>query len=275
MEWYSSGEEYLDGVTRYEQGKKKLEQGEREYTEGKAEYEDGLKQLEDAQKILDRVDECRWVVFDNRGNGGYLFAKAHDDNLSGISYSFSSIFLVIAALVIYATIGRMVQEQRKLVGATKAMGLYNREILAKYLLFGVSAVLVGVALGVHLSWFVLQKFILRAYGLFYTYGPVSPVYLPTQTAILVAGALTVAALAVWLACSELLRTPAIRLMQGEQPNVKKRKARRSSRHGLSSRLILRNMWTDKRRVLVTVGFSMLISSIALRRVRNLKLTDMN
>ena len=73
------------------------------------------------------------VFFCACGSTGFIFAQNQASGLSSMSYSFSSLFLVIAVLVIYATVGRMVQEQRALIGTSKALGLYNREILNKYL----------------------------------------------------------------------------------------------------------------------------------------------
>ena len=79
---------------------------------------------------------------------GYSFAENQASGLASLSYSFSLIFLIIAALVIYASVGRMVQEQRALVGTSKALGLFNREILGKYMIFGVSAGVAAAALAI-------------------------------------------------------------------------------------------------------------------------------
>ena len=135
--WYAGGEEYLDGLALYDSNRKKLEQGEAEYESalaeyesGMAEYEDGALKLQDARAQLEQIGTCRWLVLTDRGNAGYVFAESQANGLSSLSYSFSVIFLVIAVLVIYATVGRMIQEQRVLVGASKALGLFNREILA-------------------------------------------------------------------------------------------------------------------------------------------------
>ena len=265
MTWYSKGEEYLDAATLYEKGMKQLQDGEAAYSKNLALVEDGEKQiregeeklreaerqLEDAEKLEGKLDDCRWIVLNDLGNAGYVYTDGNAGNLSSLSLSFSLIFLVIAALVIYATVSRMVEEQRRLVGATKAMGLYNREIFAKYLLFGVGGTVLGVGLGIFLSCFPLQKGILRAYGLFFTYGAGKRAFLPLDTALVTAGSLAVSVLAVYLACGQLLRLPAIRLMQGEAPDAGGKKTGKSGRKSLYARLIVRNMRADWKRVLVT------------------------
>ena len=250
MEWYAGGEEYLDGLTLYENGKKQLEKGEREYAEGKAEYDDGVQRLDEAKELRDQLGLCRWVVLNDRGNAGYMYTDANVLNLSRLSLSFSLIFIGVGALVIYATIGRLVEEQRKLVGATKAMGLYNREIFGKYLLFGMGGAMLGAVLGVLLSYYVMQTAIIAAYRIFFLYDRVPRASLPIQTGILLGGALLLSFLAVWFACTGLLHSTAISLMQGTQPKGAKR-ARRSAKKSLYARLILLNMRTDLRRVAVT------------------------
>ena len=258
MTWYAAGEEYLDGMTLLENNRKKLEQGEEEYArgleeyeKGRAEYEDGVRQLAEAREQLDRIGPCRWLVLNNSGNAGYVFAESQADGLGSMCYSFSIMFLAIAALVIYATVGRMVQEQRALVGTSKALGLYNREILAKYMFYGVSAALMAALLGVGVTYYPVQKALLGPYGAFFTFGTISRCFLPRETAAVVLALPLIAAASVWFACSGLLRIPAIRLLQGEDPSQKRKKARRSPRRGLYTRLIFRNVLTDLRRVLVT------------------------
>lgn len=250
-DWYYAGEEYLDGVTQYKAGLRKVEQGEAELAKHQAEYDDGLARLQKAKDALGQIGEGRWIVLNNEGNGGYVFARTSADNLSSLSATFSLIFLVVAGLVIYATVARMVEEQSKLVGATKAMGLYNREIFAKYLLFGVSGTMLGVLIGVLLAHWGIQSALLKAYGSYFTYGEASRQFLPQKTLIVAVGALALSVFSVWLACSRLLRAPAIQLMQGSSLVSKLTKAKRSAKGSLYARLIFLNMRTDLKRVIVT------------------------
>ena len=264
--WYSSGEEYLDALTRYEQGKKRLELGEKEYSDGlaeyekgfeeyekgKADYENGVEELRQAREQADNIGACRWLVLSAYGSTGYIFAQNQASGLSSMSYSFSSLFLVIAVLVIYATVGRMVQEQRALIGTSKALGLNNREILNKYLFFGVSAALTAVVSGVGLTHFIVQKKVLSNYEPFFIFDSIPLCFRPLETAVVAVILPLVSGISVWLACKSLIRIPAIRLLQGEQPTSGRRKARYFSSRGLYTRLIFRNMRTDLRRVLVTI-----------------------
>lgn len=264
--WYSSGEEYLDALTRYEQGKKRLELGEEEYSnglakyekglkeyeKGKAEYEKGAEELRQAREQMDDIGTCRWLILGDNGNAGYVFAENQANGLSSMSYSFSILFLVIAVLVIYATVGRMVQEQRALIGTSKALGLYNREVLAKYMFFGISAAVTAVVLGVGLTYFAVQKKALANYEPFFILDSIPLCFRPWETAVVMLILPLASGVSVWLACRNLIRIPAIRLLQGEQPMLRRKKASYFSSRGLYTRLIFRNIRTDLQRVLVTI-----------------------
>lgn len=250
-DWSRSRDTYLEGLTAYEDGKRELEAGERDYADGLNQVEDAKKALADAQRELDSLGSCHWVVLDNRCNTGIDFAKTNADSLSSISLSFSLIFLGIAALVIYSTIGRMVEEQRKLVGTAKAMGLYNREVFFKYLLFGVSATALGVLLGILFSFFGIQWLMLFSEGIPLTYGTVPPAFLPLETLVVILCALILSYLAVRFACAGLLRSSAITLMADAPPKGVRKTGRSASAKSLYTRLIFRNLRTDLLRVIVT------------------------
>ena len=253
LDYYYSGEQYLDAMTTVNSGRKKLLEGEKEFHEGEQKLQDAEQELASAKERLNDIGTCRWITLNNNGNPGFLYAAANSDKLASLSMSFSTIFLVVGALVIYATISRMVEQQRKLIGVNKAMGLFNHEIFGKYLLFACSAVLLGIGLGVLLAWLPMQRAVLNSYEAHLNYGTGPRSFLPYETGIVVAGALGLSVLAVYLGCSQLLRQTALALMQGAGAAMsRKKKARKSARRSLYARLILRNMRTDWNRVLVTI-----------------------
>lgn len=251
---------YNAGLAAYEAGKtelasslEKLENGEAEYAAGLAQYEDGVSQLEAAKATVSNLAaNGRWLVLDGRGNAGFMQLIIGSQNLSGLKSTFALMFILVGALVIFATVSKMIDEQRTLVGTTKAVGFFNREIFAKYLLFGVSGTVIGVVLGMIAARFVMEPLALGGYDRYYTHSLNRPVIAPVPTlAVLLAG-VAVAWLAVWLACTRLLRTPAIRLMQAAVPQGTKKAAGGSRSGSLYTRLILLNMRSDWRRVLVTI-----------------------
>ena len=212
-------------------------------------YESSKKRLETAEKDLAKLKNGNWFVYDVNGNAGYVHLSSGAESISSLSFTFSLFFLIIAALVIYTSVGRIMEEHRKLIGTAKAMGLFNREILSKYTVFALSAVLIGGLLGTAAGYFVIQQIVLRSYKLMYVIGTLTPAFSLLLTVIICAGALLIGAAAVWLSGSKLMRSPAIQLMQDTQPADGRKKAGRGG--SLYARLIFRNMRSDIPRVLVT------------------------
>ena len=194
-----------------------------------------------------------WIAVNAKMNAGYMHLALSSDGMSSLSLRFTMLFIIVAAIVIYATVGKIVDEQKKLVGTTKAFGFYKREVFGKYLAFGCSATLVGCLLGILAGTFLLQFFAVYSYGRFYFFGTPALTVIPWQlVAVPVAGVLLAAA-AVWFACGRLLRSPATELMKDAIPAGKK-KTKRSNRRGMSlyNKLIIRNMRTDLKRICVTI-----------------------
>ncbi len=209
--------------------------------------------LADQRKQLDEMAPCRWIVLDSRGNASFVQLNTSSNNLSSLQMTFSLLFVVIGSLVIYATVSKMVDEQRTLVGVTKALGFYNREIFAKYLLFGLLATVFGTVLGILLARFWLEGFVLRSYNIYFIIDFRQPRMFLRPTLIVILGAVSLAVAAVTFACLRLVRMTAIQLMQSPVPKGRN-KAAGAKKHLLSlySRLVLLNIRTDIKRVLVTV-----------------------
>lgn len=204
-------------------------------------------------KELGLSGQCRWIVTDVRGNLSFVQLSASRDSLVRMQMTFSLLFVVVGALVIYATVSKQVDEQRTLIGTTKALGFYRREIFFKYLTFGVSATLLGTVLGILIARFAVQPFILHGYQIYYTVDITKPAMtvLPTL-AVLAAGTL-LAFCAVWFATRRLLKTPAVALMLPEAPKGRNKSGKgKKNMLPLYSRLILRNVRSDLKRVIVTI-----------------------
>ena len=194
----------------------------------------------------------RWIVVDVSGNMSFVQLGSSRDSLSRLEMTFSLLFMAVGALVIYATVSKMIDEQRSLVGATKALGFYQREIFAKYLTFGVSSTLLGTLAGLLIARFLVEPFILNGYQIYYRADITRPALTVWPTVIVFGAGLLLSVAAVWFACRRLLKTPAVVLLQAAMPKGRKKTGGKPSRLPLYSRLILRNIRSDLRRVIVTV-----------------------
>ncbi|MBE6529518.1 MAG: FtsX-like permease family protein [Ruminococcaceae bacterium] len=240
---------YAAGYTKDFQ---ELSDGCNQWDEGHVQYLEGLEIYK--QKMAE-LRPCRWISFDGKGNASFAQLIVGSSNFSNLKMTFSLLFVLVGALVIFATVGKMVDEQRGMVGTTKALGFFTREIFAKYLFFGVSATAIGILLGILTARFAIAPFLLNGFNNYYNFDVSKPCFVAGSTAIVFCFGILLAVLAVWFACSKLLREPAVSLMQPKAPGVKKKTfGKRKGKRVLSlySRLILLNMRTDLKRVMVTI-----------------------
>ena len=241
------------GEAELEESRALLESSEGQYSEGLLQLRDGEEELAAAREKLEKMDPCRWLIFEGNGNASYVQLKLTSKNFRSLISTFALLFIVVGALVIFATVSKMVDEQRTQVGTTKALGFFRHEIAVKYMMFGVSSAFLGALLGVLAARFLMEGFALNGYGIYFTFDLSRPamLFLPAIIVLLAAALLAVAA--VLAASTPLLRIPAIELMKPKVPTGVKSSGS-GKKHALSlySRLILLNMRTDIRRVLVTI-----------------------
>ena len=203
--------------------------------------------------IIESKDQL-WVINDEKGNTDYVSMLIDIENISKLEMTFSLMFILVGAMIIYATIGKMIDEQREQIGGMKAFGMRQGEIFIKYLMFGVSATAGGMILGMLAARFVFEGYVLHSYSRYYSFDIEKPLITIFPTFIVFLIGILLSVLSSYLACHRLLKLSAVSLMQPKVPEIKAASTRRkSSVFSLYGRLILRNMLADKKRIAVTVA----------------------
>src|SRR5699024_11564575 len=88
------------------------------------------------------------------------------DNMATIGQAFPIIFFLIAALVSFTNMQRMVTEQRVQIGTYKALGYSPRTIQTKYIMYAGVAAILGMIIGISIGNYLFTYFIVSA--LYYT-----------------------------------------------------------------------------------------------------------
>ena len=211
--------------------------------------------LEEARQEVEKID-CSCILLDRNANAGYLDVTAQLDSMHSAGLVFGILFILITALVCFSTLTIIIEEQKKLIGTVKAFGFHKFEVLSKYLLFAVSAGIIGSILAI-ITGVILSKVVLIVYSSskLYQYGLASTVVKPVPTVLISAVMILVCAVASIIACSGILRSPASMLMKGQtvRSGSGKRRTSSSGKGSLYSKLILRNILDDKARVIVSTA----------------------
>ena len=140
------------------------EQASSQLTQAKQELgkeEDKLKQaeqnlaqekekLEKHQQVLDDLAEPKYQVYNRQtmpGGQGYLMYSNASASIRAVGNIFPVVLYAVAAMVTFTTMTRFVDEERTHAGIFKALGYRSKDIIVKFLLYGLVAGTVGTALG--------------------------------------------------------------------------------------------------------------------------------
>ena len=131
--------------------KEKLAQTESSLTKEK-------EKLGQHQKELDELVEPTYHVYNRQtmpGGQGYLKCSNASASIRAVGNIFPVVLYMVAAMVTFTTMTRFVDEERTNAGIFKALGYYNRDIVAKFVLYGFLAGTVGTVLGTLLGHYLL------------------------------------------------------------------------------------------------------------------------
>ncbi len=262
-------QEIADGWADLADAEAELENGRQEYEDGKAEAEkeladaeqelaDAEAELADAKADLADLEMPEWYVLDRNSIQAYVEYGMDSERIGAIGQVFPAIFFLVAALVSLTTMTRMVEEERTLIGTMKALGYGKWSIASKYLLYALSASLLGSLLGVAVGSQLLPWVIMTAYGMLYDNLRVMVTPVNVQLSLLATGiAVACTAVAALGSCYNELRSTPAQLMRPAAPPKGKRVLLEYlpfiwKRISFTTKATIRNLFRYKKRFLMTV-----------------------
>ena len=270
---YQQGRQELDtqraeGEEQLADAAQELEDSRQELAEGRAEYEeqlpeaqqeiaDGEEKLLQAEADISSLKPVSLYAFNRDSNPGYSGFEDDSNRIDNIAKIFPVFFFVVAALVCLTTMTRMVEEKRSDIATLKALGYGNGAIIAKFLIYAVTASLIGSIAGLAGGFKILPKIIFSAYQIMYLMPDITCAYIWSYAigATLVAVACT--ALTASITCRAELTTQAAQLMRPKAPKPSKRilleKIPFIWKHlSFIKKVTARNIFRYKQRMLMTV-----------------------
>ena len=196
------------------------------------------------------------------------------DRISAIANVFPVFFFLIAALITFTTITRMIEEARGQLGIMKALGYANRTIARNYWLYALITAILGTSMGVLLGSLWLPRFVLNLYTLMYIF--TKPVLNFQWISILLASlfallaTLGAAIIVIW----QQLRVGPAALMVPKAPKSAKRILMERwtwlwRRLSFNQKVSYRNLFRFKSRLVMTVigiagGLGLLLTGFGIR-----------
>ena len=266
--WSELESQRVSGEQALGEAWQEIQQGEAAYQEGlvtftaervdaEIEIADGERQVAEAKQALADLIEPVYYVTDRSGNPGYQEYRDNADRISAIAEIFPVFFFLIAALVSFTTMARMVDEQRQQMGTLKGLGYSDFDIAKKYLIYAAIACIVGTSLGLVAGYNIFPAVIFDAYGSMYSLPSVKITYYLSYALISIAIALlcTIGP-ATWAAHASLRENPAMMIRPKAPKNGKRVLLERVTfiwdRLSFNSKITVRNLMRYKARNMMTI-----------------------
>ncbi|MGN0246786.1 MAG: FtsX-like permease family protein [Lachnospiraceae bacterium] len=243
-------------ITEYQEGIDKLREAEAELEDSKKELDDAKAELADAKKEAEDIQLKDWIISIRNDVGDVRGVKTIVDGIFGLSYSMSIIFLLVAIVVCHAAISRMIDEQRTLIGAQKALGFASGEILNHYMVYNTLCAILGIMIGWLASVVIVEILVIHIFKPNFLLGSIALTFAWEEALLTAVICLAVFLTATYVACAKLVRLPATTLLRGEVPvNGKSyffEKWKSYKKLNLYSKTMIKNVLSDKGRMMTTI-----------------------
>ncbi len=212
--------------------------------------------LKEFEKQAEEAQKEDWVFSERSGMGDLRAMEILVDSIYGLSYVMSILFVMVAVIVCYAAISRMIYEQRTLIGAQKALGFTSGEILRHYMLYNVIGAFLGIILGSLIGVFIAEKIVVTIFSGEFLLPDIPLVFTWKEALIAAAVCIAIFLFTTYIACARLVKKPAITLLREEVKERKKgfffERFKAYKKMNLYSRTMIKNVLNDKARMLTTV-----------------------
>ncbi|MBQ8599657.1 MAG: FtsX-like permease family protein [Oscillospiraceae bacterium] len=250
-----------DAQIKIADGKKELEQAKIDLAEGEAESNaeiaDAQQKIADAEEELADLEVPEWYVWDREDFGGYASFRDDMMKVDAIAAVFPVFFILVAALVCLTTMSRMVEEERTQIGTMKALGYGKGAIVSKYLIYSISASILGCVLGLSVGFQLFPTIVIGVYRTMYTIpDPMTPFRWDYAIWCTVA-AIACTSLAALISCRKELQSVPAQLMRPKAPKSGKRVLLERipalwKRLSFTYKVTIRNVFRYKRRAFMTI-----------------------
>ncbi|MCH4170697.1 MAG: FtsX-like permease family protein [Lactobacillus sp.] len=183
-------------------------------------------QLNRAQAQIDTAKATKAQLTDvnlliqsrNDFNDGYNQFGEDSQRIDALGKSFPILFFLIAILVSFTTMQRMVEEKRIEMGTLRALGYTKGEVMREVLLYSAGTAVLGTVFGSILGLVLLPKVIFQAYAANFDFSQVQLAWHPWLIVLSLVIALASTALAAWLAARAALKEITAQLMLPKPPS---------------------------------------------------------
>lgn len=239
---------------------KKLASAKKEYQKNKKEFEqkitDAQKKLDKAKKKLSDIETAKWYMYSRSLIPGYAELQSATDTITSISAILPIFFILIVLLMTSNTMARMIVEERNELGTMVSLGYSNGSIMFTYMLYVLSATIIGSVAGFFIGCSVIPRIIYTTFSQFIL-PPLTLRYDVMGLLLILAVFVALMSFVTWFFCNVELKQEPAALMRPVPPKhgqaiVLERVHFIWNRLSFTWKVTMRNIFRYKQRVLMTV-----------------------
>ena len=260
--------EYSKALKELESAKKEIDDGYRELEQGYNEYNTNYnlyleeianyeREINDAKAEIQNIEKPVWYLLTRSDLTGYTSFYESATKVDSIATVFPIFFILIAFLMAFNTMNRMIEEERSEIGAFISLGIRKSTIAFSYLLYVFIACILGLVIGLSIGYTLIPRILYTVYAASFTIPELSTYVNPYACLIIVLTTIILMSLVVFITLIKDFRLAPATILRPESPKAGKKilleHIKTFWRHlSFSWKITLRNLFRYKKRIFMTV-----------------------
>ena len=144
--------------SQIEQAKEQLKQEKEKLSLAETDFAKAKAKWQASQDVVNALAEPTYHVYNRKSSPtgqGYLMYSNSATSIRSVGNIFPVVLYAVAAMVTFTTMTRFVDEERTNAGIFKALGYHSKDIIAKFVIYGLVAGTLGTLLGILIGHYVL------------------------------------------------------------------------------------------------------------------------
>ena len=144
--------------SQIEEAKEQLKQEKEKLSHAESDFASEKAKWQTSQDEVNALTEPTYHVYNRKSSPtgqGYLMYSNSAMSIRAVGNIFPVVLYSVAAMVTFTTMTRFVDEERTNAGIFKALGYHSKDIIAKFVIYGLVAGTLGTLLGILIGHYVL------------------------------------------------------------------------------------------------------------------------
>ncbi len=260
--------EYNNAINELNNAKEEIDSGYEELNKGYEEYNtnynlylseiaDYETEINEAREEINNIEKPVWYLLTREDLTGYTSFYESATKVDSIAAVFPIFFILIAFLMAFNTMNRMIEEERGEIGAFISLGISKKTICFSYLLYILLACILGLVIGLSIGYTLIPRILYTVYAASFTIPELSTYVNPYACLIIILTTFILMSLVVFITLIKDFKLAPATILRPEAPKVGKKILLEHikpfwKKLSFSWKITLRNLFRYKKRIFMTV-----------------------